>query len=96
VDAQTVLNSQKDIMAIYNKIPGSRNIDCLSTSGIRSLTRENFNSYKSKIKNIFINSFGLAVYEKIGIVSVGRKPDTRFGVKIDKSKIILIGMKFQH
>ncbi len=90
VDASTILSSQSEIMYIYNSIPGSRDIDSLSGSGIKSLTRENFNSYKSKIKSILIKSFGLSVYEKIGIVSVGRKPDTRFGIRIDRSRIRFI------
>ncbi|PIP08441.1 MAG: CRISPR-associated protein, partial [Syntrophobacteraceae bacterium CG23_combo_of_CG06-09_8_20_14_all_50_8] len=51
----------------------------MSDSGILGLTKANFNSTKSKIREILQQGFGLQALPEIAIEGVGTKPDTRYG-----------------
>ena len=82
-----VLSDQKNLVQIYKSIPRSRVVEEMSDTGIASLTKENFNSYKSKIKTDIEIRFGLAIAQEISIASVGKRPETRYGLKIDKKQI---------
>ena len=69
---------------------GTRPLDEMSESGIISLTPENFNSYKAKIRKNLGKGFGLHAVSELVIESVGRRSDTRYGVKIEKEKIRIL------
>jgi CRISPR-associated protein Csx14 len=62
----------------------------MSDSGILGLTKANFNSTKSKIREILQQGFGLHALPEISIEGVGTKPDTRYGLKIDRDRIRVI------
>jgi len=87
VEAEKVLNASKRLTQIYRSIPGSRALGSLSDTGILSLTRENFNSYKSKLRKLMENTFGHSLAGDVVISSVGTRPDTRFGIFLDRSRI---------
>ncbi|MCD6137795.1 MAG: hypothetical protein J7J91_04300 [Deltaproteobacteria bacterium] len=62
----------------------------MSKSGILGLNAENFNSYKAKIRKDLERGFGLYALSEVAIESVGKRPDTRYGIKMDKAKIRII------
>jgi hypothetical protein len=49
----------------------------MSDTGITSLNAENFNSYKSKIKENILGRFGPYALKELEIASVGRRPGKR-------------------
>jgi len=62
----------------------------MSDTGIRGLTSENFHSYKSKIRQDLERGFGLYALADLAIEATGKKPDTRYGIKMEKEKIRII------
>lgn len=86
LDAAEVLNSET-VARMYERIPGGRLIDEMSDSGICSLTRENFQSYKSKIRRDLLAAFGQSRLAELEIASNGTRPDTRYGIRLDRSQI---------
>ena len=87
VETQNIVERQDEITDLYRKISGTRPLDEMSDSGILGLTPENFHSYKSKIRQDLERGFGLYALAELAIESVGKKPDTRYGIGMDKSKI---------
>ena len=71
-------------------LAGTRPFGEMSDSGIRGLTPENFHSYKAKIRKDLERGFGLYALGELAIEPVGKKPDTRYGINMDKEKIRII------
>ena len=90
LDMGGVLAEQERITDIYRRMVPNRDFEAMSDSGILGLTKENFNSYKSKIGEILKQGFGLGALPEIVIDSTGVKPDTRYGLKIDRDQIRVI------
>jgi CRISPR-associated protein Csx14 len=72
---------------MYERIPGGRLIDEMSDSGISALNRENFQSYKSKIRRDLLTAFGQSRVAELEISATGSRPDTRYGIRLDRSRI---------
>ena len=85
-----VLDKQSEITEIYMKLNRSRPVGNMSGEGIINLDPENLRSFKSKIKKILEMRFGSQVLKDIEIASVGKRPDTRYGIMIDKSKLEIV------
>jgi len=75
------------VTRMYERIPGGRLIDEMSESGIRSLDMENFQSYKSKIRNDLLNAFGQAALADLEISSCGTRPGLKYGIRLDRNRI---------
>jgi CRISPR-associated protein (TIGR02584 family) len=75
------------IADMYRRIPGSRLIDEMSDSGISTLSKENFNSYKSKIRRDLLSTFGHAHIQELEIASLGTRPNTCYGLRLDRKRI---------
>ncbi|MBW6521322.1 MAG: TIGR02584 family CRISPR-associated protein [Desulfoarculaceae bacterium] len=86
LEATEVLSSD-GVFRMYERIPGGRLIDEMSDSGICSLTRENFQSYKSKIRRDLLAAFGQGHLAELEITSCGTRPGTRYGIRLDRSRI---------
>jgi len=86
-EAEDVIADQDNLARLYRAIPGSRPLSEMSDSGIASLTRENFNSYKSKLRKLIEAAFGPSLGVQLEISAIGKKPDTCFGIRLDKSRI---------
>lgn len=82
-----ILECQEQIAGIYKKIMAHRDFAAMSDSGILNLNIENFNSYKSKIKGDLQKGFGRIALANLAIDSEGSRPDTRYGLKIDKNRL---------
>jgi len=86
VDAATVVTDDR-VAGMYVRVAGSRLLEEMSISGINNLTLENFQSYKSKIRRDLLYGFGPSQIADLEIASMGSKPDTRYGIRLDKSRI---------
>lgn len=75
------------IARMYERIPGSQLVDEMSDSGIGSLNRENFQSYKSKIRRDILTAFGQGNLADLEIASCGSRPDTKYGIRLDRGRI---------
>jgi CRISPR-associated protein (TIGR02584 family) len=84
---QDVLERQKNVAEIYRRLTANRDHFAMSDSGILSLGKENFNSYRSKIQKDIERGFGMYALREISIASVGKRPDTRYGIKMDRERI---------
>ena len=75
------------ILRLYEKICGNLPLGERSDSGIVSLSKENFHSYKSKIRQALIRAFGQSHAEELLISAAGTRPESRYGLKIDRHRI---------
>jgi len=87
LDIQQVLDRQERMTDLYRKITSARALSEMSDSGILGLNPENFNSYKSKIKEDLKKGFGLYALPELEIASLGKRPDTKYGIRIDRDRI---------
>ncbi|MBW1730587.1 MAG: TIGR02584 family CRISPR-associated protein [Deltaproteobacteria bacterium] len=85
-----VLNSQDEITEIYRKLSRTRPIDEMSDTGITQLNAENFMSYKGKIKRDILQRFGPYALKELEIASHGSRPNTRYGILMDKERIEIL------
>ncbi len=89
-DVQGIFAEQERITEIYQKLAGRYHTCFTSDSGITNLTKSNFNSYRSKVNADLKKVFGVYALKKIGITSIGTRPDTRYGIMLDKNKVELV------
>jgi hypothetical protein len=90
VEMEEILASQTQIANLYRRITCSRDHAAMSDSGILGLTKANFNSMKSKIRDILQQGFGLYTLSEIAIEGVGAKPDTCYGLRIERERVRVI------
>jgi CRISPR-associated protein Csx14 len=90
IDVQAVFDNQDEITRQYRKVCGTRPLDEMSDSGIINLNADNFNSYKSKINKTLQKSFGPYALKELEIASLGTRPNTRYGIMMDKAKIEIV------
>jgi len=85
-----VLERQAEITEIYKKAGGFKTINESRGEGILNLDYENLRSLKSKIKKNLETRFGRRILEDIEIASIGTRPDTCYGIMIDKSQLEIV------
>ena len=90
LDIRGIYEKQEEIKEIYARVCGTRPVAEMSTSGIIKLSAENFNMYKGKIKQKILTRFGPYALKDLEISSLGKRPNTRYGIKMDKSKIEIV------
>lgn len=90
LELSQVLEYQDEIKALYQEIARGRELEQMSTSGILSLSAENFASYKSKIKQELEKAYGGYELPWLEIASQGTRPDTRYGIRLDRFQIKVI------
>jgi len=90
LDIQAIYAKQDEITDLYRKLAGSRPLDEMSDTGITSLSADNFNSYKGKIKSDLLRGFGPYALKDLEISSIGTKPNTRYGIRMDKGRIEIV------
>ncbi|MCK9174762.1 MAG: CRISPR-associated ring nuclease Csm6 [Desulforhopalus sp.] len=86
--ALELLEHQQEIAELYQQICVGK-VSATSDTGILNLNVENFNSYKSKIKRDLLRAFGESAAE-ILISSRGKRPDTLYGIEINKKRIAIM------
>ena len=82
-----ILQGQEAITRNYHQA-GSP-MESMSDTGILGLTQENFNSYKSKINRAITQRYGQNLAAELIIESVDRRPNTRYGLRLDRASLRL-------
>jgi len=90
LDIQGIYAGQDEITDLYRKLAGSRPLNEMSDTGITNLNVDNFNSYRSKIKGDLLKGFGPYALKELEISSEGTRPNTRYGIRMDKSRIEIV------
>jgi len=90
IDIQTVFKEQDHITDLYRKVCGTRPLNEMSDTGIINLSADNFNMYKGKIKKDLLSRFGPYALKELEIASVGTRPNTCYGILMDKAKIEIV------
>jgi len=90
LNIHSIYENQGKINDLYKRISGSRPLDEMSDTGIVNLNSYNFNTYKAKIKRNMLGRFGPYALKELEIASVGSRPNTRYGILIDKTKIEIV------
>ena len=65
-------------------------IDRLTDEVVKRPTEAQLNSLKSQIRQNLTEAFGLPALDRLEIASVGRRPDTRFGICMDRYVIEVV------
>ncbi len=81
---------EKRIVELYRSIPTARIADSVGEGSITQLTKESFRSYRSKINRDLRRGFGGMAIHDLEIASYGERPDTRYGLRLDKERIRII------
>lgn len=90
LDITTVTGNSDLISKQYQKFCGSRPIEEMSDSGIVNLTMENYRSLRSKINKRIADTFGPYVSREFQITAIGTRPDTQYGILMDKTRIEVV------
>ena len=90
LDIHSIYENQKEINDLYKRISGSRLLDEMSDTGIVNLNSDNFNTYKAKIKANLLGRFGPYALKELEIASKGKRPNTRYGIMMDKARIEIV------
>ena len=90
LDIQSIYEKQEEITDLYRRVSGNRPLDEMSSTGITNLDADNFNMYKGKIKNNLLGRFGPYALKELEIASIGKRPNTRYGIRLDKGKIEIV------
>lgn len=84
-------NHQQELGKIYDRLAQKNQRDTSpNSSGIANLDASSFNSHKSKLKTLLENRFGPYERPLLEIASVGERPNTRYGLIMDRGRIRLI------
>ena len=62
----------------------------MKDGGIIKLDNHNFMMYKSRIKENLRNRYGPYALNDLEIASIGSRPNTRYGIRMDKSAIDVV------
>jgi hypothetical protein len=90
LNMEGIFKNQKKILDLYSKLAGNRPLEEMSDTGIVNLNADNFTMYKSKIHKDFQNRFGLYDLKNLEIASTGKRPNTRFGIGMDKGTLEIV------
>jgi len=75
---------------LYRAIPSTRHMEIVPSTSIVKLDAEGFRSYRSKINRSLKNGFGNTSAHELEITPAGRRPNTRYGLPIDKERIDIL------
>ena len=78
------------IARLYHDLPGSRTFDDRGAGTIACLSKENFRSFRTKTNRRLRGQLGTAAAELVKIASTGTRPDTRYGIPLDKTRIRIV------
>lgn len=91
LDVTAVVESQKEITRLYASACEVQWEDQISrTAGITSLGAEEVRQYRSKINRTITAGFGITAGRLIMIESTGKRPDTRYGIPLDRNRIRVV------
>jgi CRISPR-associated protein (TIGR02584 family) len=78
------------IADLYRRIEPGKDHDAMSDTGIRAISAENFNAYKSKLRRDLERAFGPLEADQLEIITRGRRPHTRYGLKLEREQLRIV------
>ncbi|MGA1823091.1 MAG: CRISPR-associated ring nuclease Csm6 [bacterium] len=91
MDIQEIFSRQSRISYIYDQITSTYHVHIeRKKSRIYDIDYETFNQYKAKIRRKLLQAFGLHLLPRLEITSWGARPDTRYGIILDKKYITCV------
>lgn len=78
------------IADLYRRIEPDKDHDAMSDTGIRAISAENFNAYKSKLRRDLERAFGPLEADRLEINTRGRRPNTRYGLAVEREQIRIV------
>lgn len=90
IDIPAILDQQEEISKTYKTLCGNRPLEEMSSTGILSIDPENLRSLKSKINRQLAGTFGPYAARELEITSAGTRPDTKYGILMDKARMEIV------
>ncbi|MDD4240723.1 MAG: CRISPR-associated ring nuclease Csm6, partial [Smithellaceae bacterium] len=84
-DYRQISDEQGAITDFYRRLGGAT-----EDKGICALEKDTLRAYVSKIRKDLMKAFGAQAAAKLAIEAVGRKPDTRYGIALERESIRLV------
>lgn len=84
-DYRKISDEQEAITDFYRRLGGAT-----EDKGICALEKDTLRAYVSKIRKDLMKAFGAQAAAKLAIEAVGRKPDTRYGIALERESIRLV------
>ncbi len=78
------------IADLYRRIEPGKDHDAMSDTGIHAISAENFNAYKSKLRRDLERAFGPLEADRLEIATRGRRPNTRYGLLLEREQIRIV------
>lgn len=85
-----ILERRSEIADIYSRITTLNACSEMSSTGITSISEENFKSYKSKIRSRLQSAFGSYVLPKLEVSCIAQRPVSRYGVALPRKHLVLL------
>lgn len=85
LDYRQISDGQHIITDVYRKLGGAT-----EKKGICALEKDELRAYVSKIRKDLMKAFGAQASAQLAIAAVGKKPDTRYGIALEREKIRLV------
>jgi CRISPR-associated protein Csx14 len=93
LDTHAIERRNDQIADLYKRIAFSRDFQAMrkaSDGGILNLDEFNFKSYRSHIRRDLEKGFGLAATSLLEIAATGKRPDTHYGIPLERERIRVI------
>lgn len=90
ISVSVIFEREELIADLYRRIEPSKDHHAMSDTGIQALSAENFNAYKSKLHRDLERAYGPAEADTLAITARGRRPNTRYGLLLDKALIRIV------
>lgn len=85
LDFRQISDEQQSITELYKRLGGAA-----ENKGICALEKDSLRAYVSKIRQDIRNTFGAAAAAQLAVESIGKRPDTLYGIKLDREKMKMI------
>lgn len=85
LDFRQISEGQQIITGFYKKLGG-----VTEDKGICALDKESLRTYVSKIRQDIQKTFGMTAASQLSVESSGKKPDTRYGIPMDRERIQIV------
>lgn len=85
LDYRQISDGQKIITDYYRRLGGAT-----ENKGICALGKEELRAYLSKIRKDLQKAFGVQSADQLAVAAVGKKPDTCYGIPMDRERIGII------
>ena len=85
LDYRQISDRQETITDFYMRLGGTK-----TDKGICALAKEDLRTYVSKINKDLQKAFGMQAAQLLGVATSGKKPDTSYGLAMDRERIKLL------